>query len=553
MKNFITPSSINKKRFNETLIILGRYQIAGWLSDYTPQSIKNKFVTAQGEKIETLSFEEKFRLVIEELGTTYIKLGQLLSTRSDLIGEELATELKKLQSDIPADSKSMVIETFKEEFGKTPEELFKSFNYKPIGSASIGQAHQAELEDGTIVVVKVQHRGVDERVNDDLNILKFLAAKSEQLSKEIADYRPVDLTYEFSRTLLRELNSHRELKNLQEFIKNFPNTDEIVFPNGYPELTSNKILTMDFIDGISIEKQDKIKELNVDTQDIAKIGVRTYMQMIFEDSFYHADPHPGNFLVVEGKKVGLIDCGMIGRLDAQTRDSLEDLIIALSDTDIEELTEVILKCSEVPSDFNKKRFTVELNDFLQENKFDSISDIRVGDIVNDLMNVLREHRISFDSNILMLLKTLVMLEGSSRLLDRDFDLWKFIEPQRNKAIARRFHPQSIIDNLFKRFRNWDNLFKSLPKNIMEIIEGARTGAFAVHLDHRGLNAVINRLVYGIMSAALFLLSGMLLSADVKPLVNQVSLLGILSMLLALWLGLKVVSSVKKSGGLTEGE
>jgi ubiquinone biosynthesis protein len=153
----------------------------------------------------------------------------------------------------------------------------------------------------------------------------------------------------------------------------------------------------------------------------------------------------------------------------------------------------------------------------------------------------------------MLLKTLVLLEGSSRLLDRDFDIWKFIEPQKNKAIAKRFSPQSIIDNLFKRFRNWDNLFKSLPKDIMEIIQGARSGSFAVHLDHRGLNAVINRLVYGIISAALFLLSGMLLSANVKPLVNQVSILGILSMALALWLGFKIVRSVKKTGGLTDNE
>ena len=553
MKNFITPSSINRKRLNETLLILGKYQIAGWFKDYTPQSVKDKFVTSQGEKIENLSYEEKFRLVIEELGTTYIKLGQLLSTRSDLIGEDLAKELTKLQSDIPADSKSMVLETFKEEFGKTPEELFKSFNYKPIGSASIGQAHLAELEDGTVVVVKVQHKGIDTRVNEDLDILKFLATKSEKLSKEVADYHPVDLTYEFSKTLLRELNSHRELKNLEEFAKNFPNRDEIVFPKPYPDLTTNKILTMEFLDGVSIEKQDKIKELNVNTQEIAKIGVQTYMQMIFEDSFYHADPHPGNFLVLDGKKVGLIDCGMVGRLDAQTRDNLEDLIITMSDADVEEMTEVILRCSVVPPDFNKKRFTSELNDFLQENKFDSISDIQVSDIVDDLMNLLREHRISFDSNILMLLKTLVLLEGSSRLLDRDFDIWKFIEPQKNKAITKRFSPQSIIDNLFKRFRNWDNLFKSLPKDIMEIIQGARSGSFAVHLDHRGLNAVINRLVYGIISAALFLLSGMLLSANVKPLVNQVSILGILSMVLALWLSIKIFRSVKKSGGLTEDE
>jgi ubiquinone biosynthesis protein len=551
MKNFITPSSINKKRLNDTFLILGKYQIAGWLNDYTPQSIKDKFITPQGENIENLSYEEKFRLVIEELGTTYIKLGQLLSTRSDLIGDDLANELKKLQSDIPADSKSMVIDTFNEEFGKTPEEVYKSFNYEPIGSASVGQAHKAELEDGTVVIVKVQHRGIDTIVNEDLDILKFLASKSEKLSKEVADYRPVELVSEFARTLLRELNYNRELKNLDEFAKNFSGKEGIVFPKSYLELTTNKILTMEFLDGISIEKQDKLKELNVNTQAIAKIGVKTYMQMIFEDSFYHADPHPGNFLVVDGIKVGLIDCGMTGRLDAKTKENLEDLLVAISDSDVEEMTDVIMKCSEVPRDFNKKNFTAELNDFLAENRFDSIENIRIADIVEDLMSLLRTYKISFDSKIIMLLKTLVLLEGSSRLLDRNFDLWAFIEPQKFKTLANRFSPHAILHNFLKRVRHWDNLFKSLPKDISDIISGAKSGSFAVHLNHRGLNAVINRLVYGIISASLFLLSGMLLSAEVKPVVNQVSLLGILSMVLALWLSFKIFRSVKKSGGLTE--
>ena len=553
MKNFITPSSINKKRLNDTFLILGKYQIAGWLNDYTPQSIKDKFITPQGENIENLSYEEKFRLVIEELGTTYIKLGQLLSTRSDLIGDDLANELKKLQSDIPADSKSMVIDTFNEEFGKTPEEVYKSFNYEPIGSASVGQAHKAELEDGTVVIVKVQHRGIDTIVNEDLDILKFLASKSEKLSKEVADFRPVELVSEFARTLLRELNYNRELKNLDEFAKNFSGKEGIVFPKSYLELTTNKILTMEFLDGISIEKQDKLKELNVDTQAIAKIGVKTYMQMIFEDSFYHADPHPGNFLVVDGIKVGLIDCGMTGRLDAKTKENLEDLLVAISDSDVEEMTDVIMKCSEVPRDFNKKNFTAELNDFLAENRFDSIENIRIADIVEDLMSLLRTYKISFDSKIIMLLKTLVLLEGSSRLLDRNFDLWAFIEPQKFKTLANRFSPHAILHNFLKRVRHWDNLFKSLPKDISDIISGAKSGSFAVHLNHRGLNAVINRLVYGIISASLFLLSGMLLSAEVKPVVNQVSLLGILSMVLALWLSFKIFRSVKKSGGLTEDE
>ena len=447
----------------------------------------------------------------------------------------------------------MVIDTFNEEFGKTPEEVYKSFNYEPIGSASVGQAHKAELEDGTVVIVKVQHRGIDTIVNEDLDILKFLASKSEKLSKEVADYRPVELVSEFARTLLRELNYNRELKNLDEFAKNFSGKEGIVFPKSYLELTTNKILTMEFLDGISIEKQDKLKELNVNTQAIAKIGVKTYMQMIFEDSFYHADPHPGNFLVVDGIKVGLIDCGMTGRLDAKTKENLEDLLVTISDSDVEEMTDVIMKCSEVPRDFNKKNFTAELNDFLAENRFDSIENIRIADIVEDLMSLLRTYKISFDSKIIMLLKTLVLLEGSSRLLDRNFDLWAFIEPQKFKTLANRFSPHAILHNFLKRVRHWDNLFKSLPKDISDIISGAKSGSFAVHLNHRGLNAVINRLVYGIISASLFLLSGMLLSAEVKPVVNQVSLLGILSMVLALWLSFKIFRSVKKSGGLTEDE
>jgi ubiquinone biosynthesis protein len=338
----------DSQRLHEIIATFAKYGLADWLSNVKLPWLQRHFQSKCGAQISGMSEGEKLRMAMTELGTTFIKLGQILSTRPDLVGPEVTVELAKLQSSTPADPPEKVREIFQNELDSTPEELFDEFDATAAASASIGQIHFAKLKDGTRVVVKIQHADIESKVRSDLEIMKALAAIAEQYSEEAKRYRPVDTMDEFARTLMAELDYTRERRNLEQFRKNFDGEKDVVIPCPYIEFSTSRVLTMDRLDGISLADTDLLVEKGYDLDLLAHRGADIFLEMIFRDGFYHADPHPGNLFAVANSSIGLLDCGMVGRIDEKLREQFEDLLIAAVSRDNVALCDAICYLGSVP-------------------------------------------------------------------------------------------------------------------------------------------------------------------------------------------------------------
>ncbi|UCG13537.1 MAG: AarF/ABC1/UbiB kinase family protein [Deltaproteobacteria bacterium] len=543
----------NARRFTEIVSILTKHGLANWIAESDPEFLKGLFKSSRGVRLSGLTHEARIRLAITELGPTFIKLGQILSTRADLVGSSLAKELSALQSDAPADTPDVVRTTLESELGKSAEELFADFDDRASASASIGQVHLAKLHLGPAVVVKVQHEGIEEKVTTDLDILMALAELAEKYNPELRLYQPRAMVAEFRRNLLRELDFRREQRNIEQFVRNFEGDPTIHIPTPYPELSARRILTMEKLEGFSISKIDLLRKEGIDTKELARRGANVFLDMIFRDRFYHADPHPGNIWVLAGGNIGLLDCGMVGRLDDQTQEEIEEVLLAAVQRDAIRLTDYVIRLGSVPQDLDRDALRRDLDEFIEEYGGQSLKVFDLSGALNGMAEIIWRYRIILPPAISSLLKALVMLEGTSRLLDRDFSLAELLEPYQAKAVQRRFSPQRLFYKLQRSYKDWDRFINMLPRDLGEILQRVREGKFDIHLEHRRLDATVNRLVYGILTAALFLGSCQLLGRQIPPLLGGISILGAAGCLLAAALGFRLFRAIKKSGDLIQKE
>jgi ubiquinone biosynthesis protein len=537
------------KRLEEIIKVLAKYGLADWFSEDSPEFLKVKFMAPDGRLISEYTVDERIRMALSDLGTTFIKLGQMLSTRSDVISPDLARELSKLQQDAPADPPEVIRNIMKAELGEPVEEIFATFDPQAIASASIGQIHFATLHDGTDVAVKVQHPGIEETVAEDLELMMIMADLAEKHSAELRLYQPKEILYQFRRTLKQEMDFNRELQNMHRFIHNFEDNPALHIPRPYPELSTRRVLTMEWIKGFSVGDTDRLREENIDTKALAQKGANIYLDMIFRDGFYHADPHPGNVFVLPGEQIGLLDCGMVGYLDDQTRETFEDLMQALLAGDSEQVTEYLLQICLVPPDLDRRALNADLSELVTEYIGQAIKNLDMSAIFNKVTEIIRLHHIIVPGRIYLLIKVLAQLEGTSRLLDSDFALLETLRPYYVKIVSRRYAPQKLWRRAYRSYRKWQRLVDMLPGEVSQLLELARKGQFEIQLEHNGLDVPTNRTVYGILTAALFLGSTSLWSNNIPPLFFGVSVFGAVGSLLAVALGIHLLLAIRKSGGL----
>ena len=484
------------KRMNEIVAVLARYGLAPWLQGVKVDWIQNQFKARGGDQIAELSQGAQLREALTELGTTFIKLGQILSTRPDLVGPEISAELSHLQSSVPADPPETVREIVEGELGSAIEERFLEFNLDAAASASIGQVHFAKLQDGTDVVVKVQHPGIEATVRSDLDILHTLATLADKHSEAARQFRPVETIEEFSRTLLAELDFNQEKRSLEQFNSNFENDPTAVIPKPYGELSTHRVLTMDRLDGISLAKADRLVAQGHDLNQIAERGANIFLEMIFRDGFYHADPHPGNIFAVEDSKIGLLDFGMVGRIDEKLREQFEDLLIAAVDKDTLAVCDSICELGSVPKDMDADRLRVEIGEFLSEYGSQSLDNFDVGGALNRMMAIIRRFNIVLPSRVSLLIKVLVMLEGTARGLNPSFNLAQILQPWHSKIIKRRLSPQRLFHKAKRNAQDWTRLVEIAPRELTDILQQVNRGSFDVNLEHRKLDSITNRMVLG---------------------------------------------------------
>ncbi len=537
------------RRVAEIVGVLAKYGLADWLKSIPLAAVRERLRSVEGQPINELATNERFRLALTELGTTFIKLGQMLSTRPDVIGIDLAEELSRLQSDTQPDEAATIRAILTEELGRPPEEVFGFFADEAFASASIAQVHLARLPTGENVVVKIQKANIQTQVESDLSILAGLAELAEKHVEQLKPYEPVALVRQFRRTILRELDFHTERRNLEEFARNFADDPGIRFPRPWPEFSSRRVLTMERFEGVLGSDTDGLKATGVDLGEFARRGANMYLEMIFRDSFYHADPHPGNLMLLPGGVIGVLDCGMAGRLDESLRDEIEALLLAVAQRDAESLTDAVFLIGAVPANVAREQLRADLADFVAEYTGQSINELDLAGALRSLADIIRRHRISLPPGVSLLLRTLVVLEGTAQLLNPDFSLAEVIQPFYTRAVGRRLSPQRLWLRLQRSYRDWDRLLQSLPRDLTETLQRLRSGRLTVHLDHRHLDPVVNRLVLGILSASLFLGSSFLWSMKAPPLLFGVSVFGAAGYLMSVYLGWKLLRAVKHSGSV----
>ena len=448
------------------------------------------------------------RLALEELGTTFIKLGQILSTRADLLPPEYLAELTKLQdstSPVPFEAIEQVLIS---ELGQPINKVFADFDPVPLAAASIGQAHAAVLWDGTEVVVKIRRPGVVEQVNEDLEILKELAATASR-HLEFADrYDLVGLVEEFSQTLRNELDYIREGHSAERFGENFANDPNIHVPRVFWEVTTARVLTLERIRGIKINDLEGLKEQGTDRCWLAKYAANVVLKMVCDDGFFHADPHPGNFFIEQNGTIGLIDFGMVGVLDKRTQELLADLLISINHVEADQLVDVFLDLGVTRKRIDRALVRRDIERLLSIYWGLPLSELKVTALLNDVYTVMRRHRLHLPPNLALLLKTVIMIEGIGVNLDPDFHLTESLTPYTERLVLRRYSPFNWVQDLGRAGLNLAKLGVEMPQHFRRIVNAAEDGNLQIGMRPEGFDPVINRLerianriVLGVIAAA----------------------------------------------------
>jgi ubiquinone biosynthesis protein len=539
----------NVNRWGEILTVLSKYGLADWLSRFDLDFSKGWLKDRGGEALARQTRETRIRLALSELGPTFIKLGQILSTRPDVVGVVLADELEKLQADVAADPPDVVRRIIEQELGQPVNELFVEFDDQPLASASIGQVHRARLFSGAAVVVKVQHAGIEDKVSVDLDILTGLAQMAERIP-EFVNYRPRATAAEFQRVLRRELDFGREERNMQQFHRDFADNPSVKIPQVYVDLSTPRVLTMERVEGIKLTDCRQVSAAGFELDQVARHGAELYLEMIFTHGIYHADPHPGNLVLLEGNVIGLLDYGMVGRIDEPLREDMEDMLMAIIRQDDTMLTSVIMRIGDAPLDLDENALRGELADFVSHYGNQPLATFQLANALNEMMEIIRRFHIMLPAQTALLLKTLIMLEGTARTLNPEFSLIDVMAPFQRKLLRRRLSPARRLKKVRRVLFDIEQLVTMLPRRIGAILAQVQSGKFDVHLDHRGLEPSVNRLVLGMLASALFLGSSMMMTHKVWPvLFEKISVPGALGCFVSLMLGLRLLLAINKSGHL----
>ena len=448
------------------------------------------------------------RLALEELGTTFIKLGQILSTRADLLPPEYLAELTKLQDSAPPVAFEQIREVLLTELGQPIEHIFAHFDPTPLAAASIGQAYAATMEDGTEVVVKVRRPGVVEQVNEDLEILKELATTASRHLDFASHYDLPGLVEEFSQTLRRELDYIREAHNAERFAVNFATDDHIHVPRIFWEATTSRVLTLERIRGIKINDLKALDEQGTDRRWLADYATNVVLKMVCEDGFFHADPHPGNFFIEPNGTIGLIDFGMVGVIDESTQELLAELLIAINHQDADRLVDVFLDLGVTRRRIDRASVRRDIDQLLSTYWELPLGELKVASLLNDVYSVMRRHQMHLPSNLALLLKTVIMIEGVGVTLDPDFHLPKVLAPYTERLVLRQYSPFRWARSFGRSSLELAKLAVAMPQHLRRIATAAESGNLQIGMRPEGFDPVIdrleriaNRIVLGVIAAA----------------------------------------------------
>ena len=511
---------------------------------------RNEAVIAQ------LSQAERLRLALEELGPTFVKLGQLLSTRPDVIPRSYINEFAKLQDDVPSFSYEEAREQVRLELGGEVEEFFATFDPVPIAAASIAQVHRARLLSGEEVVVKVRRPGVVDLVETDIDALMGLANLAERRLPGSDIYDPTGLVKEFARTIRREMDFSREGRTIEKFTANFTGDATLYFPQVYWQATARGILTMEYIDGIKVSDLPALKQAGLDCRLIAHRGSDAFLKMVLAHGFFHGDPHPGNVFIMPDNIICLLDYGMVGRLDDQLKVYLTDILLAILERDVDKVISILLYSGEITDSLDTRALKRDLSEFIDSYYEIPLQEIEVGRMLMEFIEIITTYHIKIQPDLMLLTKALVTIEGMGRELDPLFDMVSHLRPHMEQAVKEKLSPRHMVKDINAYFMSYINLTKNLPRDIKEILNRLNRNKFKIDLEHRGLDHFtreldksINRLSSSLIIAALIVGSSIIMQTDKGPLLFEFPVFAFLGYTIAGLVGLVWVIAIIRSGRL----
>ncbi len=530
---------------------IGQYLEIGW------QLISRQH-RGEHEHIETLTTPERIRMSLEELGPTFIKLGQMLSTRPDLIPAELADELAKLQQHVPPFPVAEARQIIAAELGRPPEELYAHFEAESLAAASIGQVHRATLHDGEEVVVKIQRPNIRATIEVDLEILLHLAHLAEKHLEDWRVQRPSRAVEEFGRVLAQELDYTTEARNLERFAHQFSNDETVYVPKVYRDMTSTRVLTLEYVDVIPVSDRDSLVRAGLDPVELARRGTELTLKQIFVHGFFHADPHPGNVFALPGNIICPLDFGMMGRLDRHVREAFADLVHAIADRNETAATGALLRLTDRDEDDGPdyRRLERDFSEFIDVNVVVSLRDLDFGRLMHGLLDLVRRHRLRIPPDIVTMIKAAVTAERTAVQLAPDLNMVAAAEPYVRKLKMDRLRPRRVMRELLNSGGEVLQLAREIPGGVRDLLRQAKRGGLRIAFEHRGLENLIktnegiaNRLAFAIIVAALIVGSSVIVHSKLPPLWYGIPIIGLVGFLAAGVTGFMLLISIIRHGRL----
>jgi ubiquinone biosynthesis protein len=465
---------------------------------------------------------EHVRVALEELGPTFVKLGQILSTRHDLLPEAWVAEFAKLQDNVAPAPWEGIRDVLREELGADPEQVFARFDPVPLAAASIGQAYAATLHDGTEVVVKVRRPGVVAQVHEDLDILRNLADRADRRWDAVRQYDLPGLVEEFSRTLRAELDYLQEARNAERFAQEFAGSAQVRIPRVHADTTTSRVLTLERMSGVRIDDLEGLDAAGIDRVALARLGADIVLTMVFDHRFFHADPHPGNMFVQQGGTLALIDFGMVGELTEQTTDSLAGIVLAFTRDDPDALTTALTELSRTTDIVDRAGLRQAITAFTARYRGRSLSEISLATMLQQLLGILQHHQLHLPQETALLFKVLMMAEGTAVGLDPDFQMLDALQPYAEHLTRAQLSLPALARRWARTGADTGALLTELPATLRRLRHLVEDGGVEVHLRAAELEPLVgraervgNRLVAGMIAAALIGGIGTLVGGNTK--------------------------------------
>lgn len=504
--------------------------------------------------MDSLTREERIRMALEDLGPTFVKLGQILSTRPDLVPVSLIHELSKLQDDVPPFPASQVTAIIESELSMSVADVFERFDTIPYAAASIGQVHRARFKTGEEVIVKVQRPNIKQMIEVDLEILLHLATLVERHIEDWEIYRPTRIVEEFARVIEKEIDYTVEASYAERFARQFIGNHTIYVPRIFREFSTQRILTMEYVTGIKASDIDRLDGGGYDRKIIADRGADLLLQQVFTYGFFHADPHPGNILILPDNVICYLDFGMMGWVDRQSREDIADMVYALVERNESGVVDALLRIVEGEEEPDRRALEADISNFMELYLYKSLKDIRIEAILQQLLDLITHYRLILPFDRFLMIKALSTTEGLGLMLDPDFDMTKKAAPFIRRLKLDRLSPRRMLGEFLETGGELVQLLRIIPGELRDILKQVKQGKVRIGFEHRGLEHFIfamdrssNRIAFALIVSSLIIGSSLIITTDIGPFLFGVPILGLFGFTIAGFLGLWLLIAIIRSG------